>query len=120
MEWDGLARSPQAIAKLINKLKKDGYKIFAIEQDKKSVPYFKIKNTAMRGSVKNHNVKISNTITRDSIGKIALVVGSEVKGLPLSILKRSDKILEIPMKGKKESLNVGVAFGIVAFHLINS
>ena len=49
--------------------------------------------------------------------KIALVLGSEVAGLSGAILEKSDKILEIPMKGKKESLNVAVAFGIVAYAL---
>ena len=53
------------------------------------------------------------------VGKseIVLVVGNEIKGLSRAILKRADRILEIPMHGKKESLNVSVAFGIVAFHL---
>jgi len=32
-------------------------------------------------------------------------------------LKLCDAIIEIPMFGKKESLNVAVAFGIVAFRL---
>jgi len=99
LEWDGLARSPQAVSKLIDKLKKDGYKIFAVEQSKKSIPYSKLK-------------------TGNS--KLALVVGSEIGGLPESILKKADKILEIPMLGKKESLNVSVAFGIVAYALANS
>ncbi len=85
--------------KLIDKLKESGYKIFAIEQSKKSIPYFKLKNL---------NTKKLKTV---------LVVGNEIKGLPSSILKRSDKILEIPMKGRKESLNVAVAFGVVAFFL---
>ncbi len=44
-------------------------------------------------------------------------MGNEIKGLPSAILKKADKILEIPMKGKKESLNVAVAFGIVVFFL---
>lgn len=44
-------------------------------------------------------------------------MGSEVNGLPQSILNRADKILEIPMKGKKESLNVSVAFGIIVYNL---
>jgi len=83
---------------LIDKLKKQKYQIFAIEQSKKSVPYFKIKNKNLKS-------------------KITLVLGNEIKGLPSSILKRADKILEIPMKGKKESLNVAVAFGIVVFNL---
>jgi len=91
--------------KLLEKLKKDGFKIFAVEQSKKSILYYK--------------VRTKDTITRDSTQKIVLVLGSEIKGLPPSILKRSDKILEIPMKGKKESLNVAVAFGVVAFHLAN-
>ncbi len=86
--------------KLIEKLKKQGYQIFAIEQNKKSIPYYKIQSYEAKPR------------------KIGLVLGSETKGLPLSFLKRADKILEIPMKGKKESLNVAVAFGIVAFHLI--
>jgi len=56
---------------------------------------------------------------RESRKKIALVLGNEIKGLPCSVLNRADKILEIPMKGKKESLNVAVAFGIVVFHLLS-
>ena len=99
--WEkvGSASSPQATLKLIEKLKGDGCKIFAIEQSKKSIPYYKLKNL---------NTKKLKT---------ALVLGNEVKGLPPSILNRADKILEIPMKGKKESLNVAVAFGIVVFSL---
>lgn len=50
-----------------------------------------------------------------NLKNIALVLGSEVRGLPQSILKQADEILEIPMAGSKESLNVAVAFGIVAY-----
>ena len=100
MAWDALARSTPAILKLIDRLKKDGYKIWAVEQSKKSLPYYRA--TTPRGS------------------GVALVVGNEVRGLSPAILKKCDKILEIPMRGEKESLNVAVAFGIVAFHLLNS
>ena len=86
---------------LIDKLKKNGYKIFAVEQSKKSIPYYKLPKSYILNS------------------KFCLVLGNEIKGLPQSILKRADKILEIPMKGRKESLNVAVAFGIIAFHLTN-
>lgn len=48
-------------------------------------------------------------------GHVALVLGEEVKGVDKKILKRSDKIVEIPMRGQKESLNVSVAFGVVAY-----
>lgn len=47
---------------------------------------------------------------------MALVLGNEVKGIAPAILKKCDKILEIPMAGKKESLNVAVAFGIIVFN----
>jgi len=81
--------------RVLDKLKKDGYKIYAIEQDKKSVPY--------------HKVKVPK--------KSALVVGHEIRGLSDAVLSRADKVLEIPMSGIKESLNVSVAFGIVAYSL---
>lgn len=89
----------KSASRLIDKLKKDGYEILAVEQDKKSVPYHKSKV----GSQKS---------------KVALVFGNEVRGLSPAILKKCDKILEIPMRGKKESLNVSVAFGIIIFKLL--
>jgi 23S rRNA (guanosine2251-2'-O)-methyltransferase len=84
-----------AAREVINQLKNNGYKIFAVEQDKKAVPYYKV----------NKN------------NKVALVLGNEIKGLSKSVLTLADKILEIPMTGAKESLNVAIAFGIVAFSL---
>jgi len=51
--------------------------------------------------------------------KIALIVGNEVKGVNKKYLQLCDKIVEIPLSGKKESLNVSVAFGIGAFWLKN-
>jgi len=90
----------KSATRIIDKLKKQGYKISAIEQSKKSIPYYKLQ-------------------TKNLKQKTALILGNETKGLPSSILKRADKILEIPMQGKKESLNVAVAFGIVVFHLAN-
>ena len=48
---------------------------------------------------------------------IPFVLGNEVKGLSKKILKRCDFILEIPMEGIKESLNVSVAFGIIGYYL---
>lgn len=89
----------KATGKLINKLKKERYKIWAVEQNKKSIPYYKL------------NVK-------GLMSKVVLVFGNEVNGLSGAILKKCDKILEIPMRGKKESLNVAVAFGIAVFGLL--
>ncbi len=95
LEWEKCASATRLMARL----KKEGFTIFALEQSKKSISYDKVS-------------------PRTSFAKIALVVGNEVRGLPAVTLKKADKILEIPMHGKKESLNVGVAFGIVAFDLL--
>ena len=81
---------------LINNLKKEGYTIIAIEQDKKSVDYRK--------------VKIS--------GKVVVIMGPEVTGLPKKVLEKCDIIAEIPMNGKKESLNVSVACGVALFRIL--
>lgn len=53
------------------------------------------------------------------LGTSALVVGNEVKGVSKKLLKMCDQIIEIPIHGKKESLNVSVATGIALFHLNN-
>ena len=98
IQWE---KTP-SVSKLIDKLKKDGYKIFAVEQDKKSTPYYKVRG-----------------VREGSRVRIILVFGNEVKGLPKAILKKADKILEIPMRGKKESLNVAVAAGIILFHFLH-
>ena len=49
---------------------------------------------------------------------IALIVGEETKGIEPELMALCDLIVEIPMAGKKESLNVAVATGVVLFKLI--
>ena len=85
------------ISILITKLKKEKYLIIGIEQDKKAIDYKKVK-------LQNKN---------------AFLVGEEVAGISKSNLKKCDVIAEIPMRGKKESLNVSVALGIVLFRVCN-
>ncbi len=86
----------KSILPLLSKLKKEKYLIIAIEQDKKSIDYKKVK-------LKERN---------------AFMVGPEVTGIPKNILKNCDIIAEIPMKGKKESLNVSVALGVALFRML--
>lgn len=47
--------------------------------------------------------------------QVALVACGEIFGAPPALLDRADAILELPMRGRKESLNVSVAFGIAAY-----
>jgi tRNA G18 (ribose-2'-O)-methylase SpoU len=81
---------------LLAKLKKEKYLIVGIEQDKRSVDYRKVK-------LKNKN---------------AFIAGAEVTGIPQNVLKKCYIITEIPMRGKKESLNVSVALGIALFRML--
>lgn len=89
MAWD-YVKSP---LKLFRELKKQGFEIISVEQSKNSVDYKKIKP-------KN---------------KSLIIFGTEVSGTPKSILKKSDIIAEISMKGDKESLNLSVSAGIVLY-----
>lgn len=59
------------------------------------------------------NYKQLTTFNRE---KSILILGGEVDGLSPEVLSCATRILKIPMLGRKESLNVSVAFGIVAYH----
>ena len=102
INWEHTGKSifPAATIALIQKLKKDGFIVAALEQNKKSQNIFTYRSSKNK--------------------KVALVVGNEVNGVPASVLKHCDMILEIPMRGKKESLNVSVAFGVAAYHIMQS
>ena len=50
---------------------------------------------------------------------LAIILGEETGGINKSLIKSCDHLVEIPMLGKKESLNVSVAFGIAAYILTN-
>jgi tRNA G18 (ribose-2'-O)-methylase SpoU len=84
------------IENVINKIKElkiDKFNIIALEQNDKSIDYKKSKLK----------------------GNILLIVGNEVDGIEKNILSLCDQIIEIPMYGSKESLNVSVATGIALY-----
>ncbi|MES2986130.1 MAG: TrmH family RNA methyltransferase [Patescibacteria group bacterium] len=81
---------------VIKKAKKDGFTIVAIEQSSKSI-----------------DIK---TFTKTE--KILCIFGNEVDGVPKEILKLCDEVIEIDMKGEKESLNVSVCAGVVLYELL--
>jgi tRNA G18 (ribose-2'-O)-methylase SpoU len=83
------------VGKLIEKLKKEGIKIVALETEKSALPHFKFKPKF----------------------PLAILVGNEKRGIDKRTLKKADFIVKIPMFGKKESLNVAVAFSIFAYYL---
>lgn len=78
---------------LIQKLKKQGWRIVGVEQDARS----------------------RNYRSYTSRGKVVFIFGNEVRGLSKRARDACDALIEIPMRGKKESLNVSVAAGIILF-----
>lgn len=83
------------IWRIIDNLKKRGFQIVALEQTSESISYLKFKPKF----------------------PLALIIGNEKIGVSPSLLKRADKIIELPMHGKKESLNVAVAAGIAVYKI---
>ncbi len=88
--------SRRSLNSLVKNLKKEKFAIVAVEQSPKSVDYKKVK-------IKD---------------KTAIIFGNEVKGLSSAVLKKCDIVAEIPMRGRKESLNVSVAAGIFLFRTL--
>ncbi|MST04098.1 MAG: TrmH family RNA methyltransferase [Candidatus Pacebacteria bacterium] len=91
-------------SQVIKSLKISDYYIISLEQSKKSINFKTL----------DKNLKSKN------ISKIAIILGGEVDGVSKTILEKSDTILEIPMYGKKESLNVSVAYGIAVYGILSS
>lgn len=88
-----------SLGKFLDQCKSDGLVIVAMELTKNSMVYTDL------------------ILTSQEFDRTILLVGNEKRGLSKAILDRADKVIMIPMKGIKESLNVSVAFAIGAFHL---
>jgi len=83
---------------LLRRLRKDGWYIVGVEQDPRAENYMRIR-------------------ANKHIQKALFVFGNEVRGLSRNVRDECDVLVEIPMRGKKESLNVAVAAGIILFSI---
>lgn len=90
MEW----QSTKDVKAVIDSLKDNGYEVIALEQTKKS----------------------ENLNDYQPSQKVAIVLGREVEGLEPEVIERCDKAIEIPMLGRKESLNVVQAAAMALYH----
>ena len=54
----------------------------------------------------------------DLKGPIAIIMGSEQKGINKSVINLSDESVKLPMYGKIESLNVSVAGGVFLYEVV--
>lgn len=89
-----------ALADAVGALKSRGVIVVGVELDERAIPLFQYKPA------------------QDA--KIALVLGNEVAGLSKEELALCDEILQIPMHGMKESLNVSVAAGVAVYGLLRN
>ncbi|MEI8060871.1 MAG: RNA methyltransferase [Candidatus Berkelbacteria bacterium] len=80
---------------LIKELKKQGIQVIALEQTNDSINY------------KNFDFQ----------KPVAIIVGHEVDGVSDDLLQLCDGIVDIPMYGIANSLNVSTAAGIILYHL---
>ena len=91
VSWERVRR----VGDLARRLKEKGVQIVGLEQSAGSIDYRKL---------------------RPKNG-FAVIVGNEVEGVTSNVAQYCDVMIEIPMRGQKESLNVAVAFGIAAYEL---
>ncbi len=90
-------------------------------------PIFRVTNLSRAMDVlKEHGVRIAGTSDHagtenlyeaDLSGPLALVMGSEAKGMRSLTMKHCDLLLSIPMAGFVECLNVSVATGVCLFEI---
>lgn len=78
-------------------LKLNEYRLVVIEQTKKSKTIYSLE---------------------PSEGPVAYIFGNEIDGVSQSFCEASDMVVEIPMLGQKESLNVSVSVGIVVYYTL--
>lgn len=86
----------KTLKKALENFKKQGAFIVGIEQGKNSIDYKKVKLKSLT----------------------VFILGNEVKGLSKKDIELCDVLAEIPMKGKKESLNVSVAGAVAIFRML--
>jgi len=81
---------------VIHQLKKNGYKICALEQTEMREMYYEVSAQQF---------------------PLCLLIGNEITGVSQKLLDECDFAIEIPQYGIKQSLNVAVAYGIAIFEL---
>lgn len=84
-----------SLPKTVDMLKKEGIWVFGADMDGEK-----------------------NIFKADISGALALVVGSEGKGIGKLMKEKCDFLVKIPMLGKTESLNASVAAGIIMYEVL--
>lgn len=97
----------------------DNVPIFRVTNLVRTLNFLKSNNIWIIGAASLLKEKNKNNFFQTSMNRpIAIVIGSENKGLRKLTMKNCDEILTIPMLGKVNSLNVSVAAGIFLYEVI--
>lgn len=91
--WESVAD----MALLIPRLREEGVHILAVERTQSAVDY---KKAVIEP-------------------RTAFIFGNEVDGVSSEALTHADEVISLPMRGMKESLNVGTTVGIVLYRLLD-
>lgn len=94
VDWKHFPNGTEAI----QSLKKDGYKVYAVEQAMNS-------RQLQQMDFKNDE-------------KIAVIFGNEVTGVEQETILQCDGCIEIPQLGMKHSLNIATAAGVVLWEIV--
>lgn len=90
VEWEHF----KVIEDIILKLKGEGFRIYPVEQFSESKDFREV----------------------EDYEKMAFIFGNEISGISQNLLELTDEPIEIPMRGKKNSLNVSTTAGIILYH----
>lgn len=94
VDWKHFANATEAI----KHLRKEGYKVYAVEQAK--------------------NSQMLQNIAFGADDKIAVIFGNEVTGVEQDTILQCDGCIEIPQLGMKHSLNIATAAGVVLWEIV--
>lgn len=81
----------------------------------RAIEYLKESGLKIVCTDEKSGIKLSES---DLKGPVALIMGSEDKGISRELLTLSDMTVRIPMTGSIDSLNVSVASGIILYEII--
>jgi 23S rRNA (guanosine2251-2'-O)-methyltransferase len=87
-------------AEAIEELRREGYRVLAVEQAENSYPL--------------------QHLDIDADQKLAVIFGNEVTGVEQATIEQTDGCIEIPQFGMKHSLNIATAVGVVLWELVRT
>ena len=94
VNWEYCQSAYEALGNLKSQI--PNLKIIAVEQDKRSIPFYQGRYEF----------------------PLAIVVGHETTGITKEVLDMADMIVELPISGINKSLNVMVSLGIVLYEVM--